>query len=174
MKNQAFPDWGWRLVQLSRSLWQRDNLWMFKSGLDSERQIDPKNLLFLLDLQIKTKHNKSCDEMWGGWKLSMKIWRDQKFSKMQEENHRVTVKNLLITATVESEGSETENRNLNKPPIHLRDKTETKTSLLTAGLGESYYKCKHKNTNGGEILKKNIYIFSLSAMKSILPKLNNL
>ena len=39
---------------------------------------------------------------------------------MQEENHRVTVKNLLITATVESEGSETENRNLNKPPIHLR------------------------------------------------------
>jgi hypothetical protein len=57
-------------------------------------------------------------------------------------------------ATVESEGSETENRNLNKPPIHLRHKTETKTSLLTAGLGESYYKCKHINTNGGEILKK--------------------
>jgi hypothetical protein len=73
---------------------------------------------------------------------------------MQEENHRVTVKNLLITATVESEGSETENRNLNKPPIHLSHKTETKTSLLTAGLGESYYKCKHINTNGGEILKK--------------------
>ena len=81
---------------------------------------------------------------------------------MQEENHRVTVKNLLITATVESEGSETENRNLYKPPIHLRHKTETKTSLLTAGLGESYYKCKHINTNGGEILKKKyIYIFTI-------------
>ena len=90
----------------------------------------------------------------GGESFQWKYVETQKFSKMQEENHRVTVKNLLITATVESEGSETENRNLNKPPIHLRHKTETKTSLLTAGLGESYYKCKHINKNGGEIIKK--------------------
>ena len=94
---------------------------------------------------------------------------------MQEENHRVTVKNLLITATVESEGSKTENRNLNKPPIHLRHKTETKTSLLTAGLGESYYKCEHiTQTEVISKKKKKKKIFSLSAMKSILPKLNNL
>ncbi len=58
----------------------------------------------------------------------------QKFSKMQEEN-RVAVKNLLLnTATVESEWSETENRNLRTNPFTCVIKQKQKPLWLTTGL----------------------------------------